>query len=295
MAEATVPLRHALEALIGAGQHEAAASLALRAAKREAKNPTAASAAAGVTADELAKPPVERGYLTHAELKQATLEQMTRCSPTRRGCRRDNPQDSTTNHRARGTRRERHGRDQRRPPARGTPRADRAHRSARTRTVTGRRRAAPTPGRPATGEINALLSRIIETHAAGARDGKRGDVGGLEQRIAHLVAGEEQLALLATVAADVEAHRRKLSELVRLAVSGLADADDRRALVATFVPWSVPRDPDTGGIATRHAHLQAYWECVSRVTSGRQLVSFSSDEEATQWQTVDEIAASRSR
>jgi hypothetical protein len=171
----------------------------------------------------------------------------------------------------------------------------------------------PNPGRPATGEINRLLGQIVDAHAAGAREGKRGDVSKLEAQIVELqqrvdglllehqgvrregdrvkaeyaeilrtrhdelvgllraeaANGQEQLALLASVAADTAAHRQKVNALLQLAVRGLADGDDRRALVASLAPWAVPRDQD-GRVATRYAPLEAWWEAVSK-TSGPPL------------------------
>jgi hypothetical protein len=167
----------------------------------------------------------------------------------------------------------------------------------------------PTPGRPATGEIHALLSRIVDAHAAGAREGKRGDVSKLEAQIGELqqrvdglllehhgvrregdrvrnermeilragrveldaharqVAsdGVELIKTLAAAARDVEIHRGKVSEAVSLAISGLADADERRAAATTYAPWVIRR-PAEGRTPTSDP-LPVYWESVSRVSN----------------------------
>ena len=77
MSESKV-LRDALIALNDAGLYQQATELAIKSARRESKA-TAAGAPArpgGITADELAKSPTDRGYLTHRELKAATTDQM---------------------------------------------------------------------------------------------------------------------------------------------------------------------------------------------------------------------------
>ena len=67
----TVPLSDALEALIASGNHEAAAALALRAAKREALSPS--------DPDE----PGQRDYLTLQELRALSPEDMARLQAER--------------------------------------------------------------------------------------------------------------------------------------------------------------------------------------------------------------------
>jgi hypothetical protein len=167
----------------------------------------------------------------------------------------------------------------------------------------------PTPGRPATGEIHALLSRIVAAHAAGAREGKRGDVSKLETQIVELqqrvdglllehagvrregdrvqaeraqilrqrhneldayarqVAsdGIELLKTAADAARAAELYRGSVSEALRLAVSGIDDADDRRAYAATYGPWIAPRDGE--GRTPVGNPIGPYWESVSRVAS----------------------------
>jgi hypothetical protein len=72
-------LRDALETLNGAGLYQQASELALKHARRESKaqaTTTAPTRPGGITAEDLAKSPTERGYLTHAELRAADTDQM---------------------------------------------------------------------------------------------------------------------------------------------------------------------------------------------------------------------------
>jgi hypothetical protein len=165
----------------------------------------------------------------------------------------------------------------------------------------------PSPGRPASGEINALLSRIVDAHAAAARAGKRGDVEQLEAQIVELQqrhqalllehhgvrregdrvrneraqilrtrhdeldaharqvagAGIELLKTAADAARAAELYRGEVSTAVSLAVSGIDDADERRAYASSHGPWVTPRDSE--GRTPVGDPVGPYWESVSRV------------------------------
>jgi hypothetical protein len=77
--------------------------------------------------------------------------------------------------------------------------------------------------------------------------------------------GIELIKTLAAAARDVEIHRGKVSEAVSLAISGLADIDDRRAAATTFSPWIAPRDSE--GRTPRDNPIPGYWESIAKVSS----------------------------
>ena len=148
----------------------------------------------------------------------------------------------------------------------------------------------PTPGRPATGEIHALLSRIVDAHAAGAREGKRGDVSKLEAQIVERqqqadalrleqagVAREvdrvknERAQILRVRHDEIDAHARQVAsdgiELLKTAADAARDAELARGKVSAAVNLAVSGIQD---IDDRRAYVATFGPWVApRDSEGR--------------------------
>jgi hypothetical protein len=117
----------------------------------------------------------------------------------------------------------------------------------------GRNGQPPSSGQPATGQVKALLSQIVDAHAGAARGGKVADVGDLERQIVALEqrrqrlllehagvrqeadrVGEERVAILHSRHGEIEillrvaaADGEELLATLRVAAGGVVDQRQR--------------------------------------------------------------------